>query len=166
MVSNSASVALAPLLAIWSTRAFQPGASRLCWAAISGEWHWAQTRTITSRPGPSGSSLKSSARTGPVTASRASADARTSFTASLLLLRQCEGNDFIAFQFGANKAAACRGDGHELPAVRTLVTDRCGFGRCVQGRGPEIPAGGGLKGAEPAVIGGADKGDAGGGDRG
>src|ERR1700759_838658 len=54
IVSNSASEAWAPLLAIWSTRAFQRGASRLCWAATSGEWHWEQTRTITSRPGPSG----------------------------------------------------------------------------------------------------------------
>src|SRR5882762_10513823 len=64
MVSNSASVALAPLLAIWLTKSFQPWASSLCWAAISGEWHWAQTRTVTSRPGPSGKLLKSSASAG------------------------------------------------------------------------------------------------------
>src|ERR1700760_2770234 len=60
MVSNSASVAWAPLLAIWLTRSFQPLAS-ICWlAASSGEWHWAQTRTVTSRPGPGGRALKSS----------------------------------------------------------------------------------------------------------
>src|SRR5882757_6440272 len=64
MVSNSASVALAPLLAIWLTRSFQPWVSSFCWAAISGEWHWAQTRTVTSRPGPSGKLLKSSASAG------------------------------------------------------------------------------------------------------
>src|ERR1041384_1872631 len=35
IVSNSASVALAPLFAIWLTRSFQPWASRFCWGAIS-----------------------------------------------------------------------------------------------------------------------------------
>jgi len=73
MVSNSASVALAPLLAIWLTKSFQPCASSFCWAAISGEWHWAQTFTITSRPCPSGKDLKSSAKTGVVSGANTTA---------------------------------------------------------------------------------------------
>src|SRR6476660_9767805 len=108
MVSNSASDAWAPLLAIWSTRAFQPAASRLCWAATSGEWHWAQTRTVTSRPGPGGSALKSSwARAGlAVSTSRAKREVVRNMTFRLLLLGQGEGDDFVALKFGADQPAA------------------------------------------------------------
>src|ERR1700733_5436492 len=135
MVSNSASVALAPLLAIWLTKSFQPWASSFCWAAISGEWHWAQTRTITSRPGPSGSALKSSAKAGLAAKPNKTTAPRIRTSISLfcpiqaqidLLLWQSEGDDLIIGNHRTGLGPAGVRHGDKLPAVRPLVGGRGG----------------------------------------